>query len=194
MIKRRVKIWMQRSARMLKKCEEGFSSVEFAFLLPVMLLIFFGLIEATDALSANRRVSRATNTIADLVAQSAQLTPAELDGLMVGAGNVLAPSDGSISGLRVVSIELQGTTPVVHWSYDDQGLEPYSRGAQYTKLNDMTLLQPGSTLIVSEVHYTHNSSFFNQVMPQSFTFDRTAVRLPRLVSRVEYCPSSGNCF
>ena len=60
---------------------EGVAGIEAAFILPVMLVIYFGLLDLTTVLSANRRVTQLASTLADLVTQSTgTITKAELDG------------------------------------------------------------------------------------------------------------------
>jgi len=45
----------------------------------VMIVLFFGVVEGSNALSVSRRVTQATNTLADLASQETELTPAQLD-------------------------------------------------------------------------------------------------------------------
>ena len=47
----------------------GLAAVEFALILPVMLTLYFGGVEVTNMLVANRRVTSVAYTAADLAAQ-----------------------------------------------------------------------------------------------------------------------------
>ncbi len=49
--------------------DEGAAAIEFAFVMPFMLLLYFGLVDVTGLISKNRRVVSAAATMADLVGQ-----------------------------------------------------------------------------------------------------------------------------
>jgi Flp pilus assembly protein TadG len=49
--------------------ERGAAAIEFAFIVPFMLFLYFGLIDVTGLISLNRRVVSAASTMADLVGQ-----------------------------------------------------------------------------------------------------------------------------
>ena len=52
------------------KNEEGVAAVEFALILPIMLAAYMGVVELSQALNADRKMTRATSTIADLASRS----------------------------------------------------------------------------------------------------------------------------
>ena len=49
--------------------DKGAAAIEFAFIMPFMLFIYFGLVDVTGLISANRRIVSAASTVADLVTQ-----------------------------------------------------------------------------------------------------------------------------
>ena len=49
--------------------DDGAAAIEFAFILPLVLLIYFGLVDVTGLISTNRRIVSAAATMADLVGQ-----------------------------------------------------------------------------------------------------------------------------
>ena len=51
------------------KRDDGAAAIEFAFIMPFMLLLYFGLVDVTGLISVNRRVVSAAATMADLVGQ-----------------------------------------------------------------------------------------------------------------------------
>ena len=60
--------------RRLAGDQRAVSAVEFALILPIMLLLLFGGVELGDALTIDRKVTHVTSTISDLVAQSKTIT------------------------------------------------------------------------------------------------------------------------
>lgn len=173
-------------------CRRGMAATEFALLLPLQVLLFFGLLEASDAMTVNRRVTQAANALADLVAQSEQVTYDELDSLFIGISNIIEPNGKSNLTINLVSVTPNAKgEPVVHWSRDMNGNEPYAEGAAFTRLNDETILNAGSSLIFVEIYYDYEPTLANRILSSRITFEEQTTRWPRLSTRVQLCESPG---
>lgn len=179
----------------LKHCKSGLAATEFAILLPVMVVLFFGLIEASDAMTVNRKVAISTNTLADLAAQSEQIETDQIGDLFNGVLSIIEPSSPTGLQLRLVSVVPDADDkPIVHWSRDYAGGSPYTAGADYTELRDDTVLPPGGSLIVVEMSYTYTPALTSHILSSPIVFDRKSIRMPRLASRVQLCDANGdNC-
>jgi Flp pilus assembly protein TadG len=57
-----------RSTRKFWQATEGLAAVEFAFILPVMVIMFLGLVETSNYVTTARRVASVASTGADLAA------------------------------------------------------------------------------------------------------------------------------
>jgi len=79
----------------LAHCRKGVAAIEFAFIAPVVIVLFFGVIEGSAALSASRKTLLASTTLADLVAQETQVKKSDLDDLFTGAKSII--SDGTVN-------------------------------------------------------------------------------------------------
>lgn len=171
----------------------GLAAVEFAFIAPMMVLMFFGTIEGSAAYSTNRRVLLSANTLADLVAQETSITRNTLDDLFVGMEDIIDPRDIDVT-FRVVSITLDTATDEVkvHWSYDSTGATPYAAGSVYAGDVDKALLNDTASLIVSEVTYEYASPISQKVIGP-LTMNESGTRWPRLAPKVQYCVTFGNC-
>ncbi|WP_447411811.1 TadE/TadG family type IV pilus assembly protein, partial [Clostridium perfringens] len=55
---------------MLRRDRRGTVLVEFAVMLPVMLVLWMGSLQIEDGIACNRKVTIATRAVADLVAQN----------------------------------------------------------------------------------------------------------------------------
>lgn len=168
-------------------CRRGTAATEFALLLPILIFLFFGLLEASDAMTVNRKVAIAGNTMADLTAQSSALTKDDLDNLLTGVIQILDPIDTSNLEINIVSIVEDSGEVVVHWSYDNDKSEPYAAGDEYTALQDEDILDTSNSLIVVEISYPYTSDLTSFVINSPITFERNAIRWPRLSSRVQLC-------
>lgn len=173
--------------------KRGIAATEFAMLLPVMTLLFFGMLEASDLFTVNRRLANASNSLVDLVAQEPTITVAELNDVIVGVTRILEPTDTSNVELKVVSLTKgsnAGDPPLVHWSRDQTGAEPYPAGSTYVKLDDAATLLPNSSLLVVEIDYEYDSGLTGKVFTVPFDFNQQSARWPRKSSRVQLCQTA----
>src|SRR5262249_37741832 len=95
----------------------GVSAVEFAFLLPVMLTLYFGAVEVSQGIAADRKVTITARTVADLAARVTQVTNAEKDGILSAASAVMAPFSGTNARVRLSQVKIdKNGNPTVDWS------------------------------------------------------------------------------
>jgi hypothetical protein len=134
----------------------GFAAVEFAMVVPIMVVLFLGAVEFSTALSYDRRVTAISSATADLVAQEEEVNSAYLDDIMKIADTLLPP-DADLSNLdvKLVSVVADADSNVtVNWSYNRTGGEPYPQDSAYDDLPD-DLIEPRSSVVVSEVSYDY---------------------------------------
>ena len=80
-------------ARSLRRDERGVSAVEFAMLLPLMLSLYLGAVEISQGISADRKVTLTTRTVADLVSQVSSINNSDMSNSLNAASTVMAPFD-----------------------------------------------------------------------------------------------------
>ncbi len=177
----------------------GMAATEFALLLPILVVFFFGILELSEGMTASRRVAVAVNSAADLAAQSEQLSPTDIDGLMESVIAILEPSQTNAVDINLVSVILDADDdPIVHWSVnwndDVQGTPPYTVGDEYTLLSQSFVDSPSGliqlqnrSMIIVEMSYPYQPSFSGWFVSNPILFDRTAKRAPRLAPRVQLC-------
>ncbi|SFI83975.1 TadE/TadG family type IV pilus assembly protein [Aerobium aerolatum] len=90
----------------LVKDRQGVAVVEFALIVPFLLIFYFLSMEVSQAIENNKKVSRIGSMVADLVAQNADVTPAELDAIMQIGSAVLQPYGRSAPRIAVTGIYL----------------------------------------------------------------------------------------
>lgn len=185
----------------LAKCRRGMAATEFALLLPILIFLFFGVVEGSDALSKSRKVTLAANTLADLAAQETDILTTSADDLFEGVEQIVRSGSDAID-IRLVSVianpaDTDGDgvpdgNPIVHWSYDNTGAAPYAPGDPYNGLPNAALLDPNASILVGEVDYPYTSSLTHYFI-STINFQRIATRWPRRSVRVQLCTSSANC-
>jgi Flp pilus assembly protein TadG len=130
----------------------GVAGIEAAFILPVMLLIYFGLLDLTTMLSANRRVTQMASTLADLVTQSTGTTSkAELAGFYRASTAIMDPYSTNDLTLEIFGYRRNGDNVVLAW-HDNNGR---SCGAAPTANTDLLrqLTSEGNDVVTARVCY-----------------------------------------
>ena len=184
------------------RADSGLAAMEFALIGPIMVFLFFAIIEGSDALTASRKTSLAVNTLADLVAQELEVSTTDLTDLFTGMEDIIDSRDIDVT-FTVVSLEKdEDDDVVVHWSRDSNGGAPYAAGSDYDKLPDDTLLDDTSTLIVGEVTYNYqpaitsfvrSTTLNSDLIKNGVTIENTAARWPRRSLKVKLCTAPGVC-
>lgn len=187
---------MTRAAGLLNlfgRATSGLAAVEFALIAPIMILLFFGVVESSGALSASRKTLLASNTLADLVAQETEILKTDLDDLFIGMEDVIDPRDIDAT-FRVLSVTLDTADGKVKvdWSYDSTGATPYSAGSEYSGGLNVALFDDASSLVIAETEYNYSSPISQKIIG-AMTFDKAASRWPRRTARVRYCVVAGSC-
>jgi Flp pilus assembly protein TadG len=95
------------------------AAIEFAFIAPILLVMYFGAMEVSQAVETSKKVSRLGSMVADLVAQQTQVTKAQVEAIMTIGQTSLAPYNRSQPTIIVTGIQIStDATPkaTVLWS------------------------------------------------------------------------------
>jgi Flp pilus assembly protein TadG len=129
------------------------SAVEFALILPIMVTLFLGGSELSQALSVKRKAVLVNRTIADLVSQDPIITATEMTSIFNASAAVIAPFSAGklkivVSGL---SIDTNGIAKVV-WS---QAFQATARTVDSTVALPTGLNAPNTWLVFAETTYEY---------------------------------------
>jgi len=102
--------------------KRGVSAVEFAMLLPLMVTLYIGGVEVSQAIAVDRKVTLVARTLGDLVAQSTSVNAADMTNILNAASTVVQPYSDSLIKITVsrVDIDNAGAAKVV-WSKTKNG-------------------------------------------------------------------------
>lgn len=117
---------LPRKLRAFAKDKGGLSAVEFGLLLPIIVTLYLGCVEVSQAISIHRKVTLTARTVADLTAGSKQgvgdATKADADSSLSAAAAVLAPYPESNAKIVVSVVEIDSTGKAkIMWSKAKNG-------------------------------------------------------------------------
>ena len=133
----------------------GVALTEFAFVFPVLLLLFLGGYQLSDGIACKRKVGLANRTIADLGTRSKQVSAAEVDAMLAASTQVMAPYRQASAQVRLTEVFTSNTglTNVV-WSRGRNGAAARAVGSVVTLPG--TLRTNGTYLLMSEINYAYD--------------------------------------
>src|SRR6201985_2162713 len=103
------------------RCDSaGLAAVEFALILPIMLLLFLGSFETTNLVLAYMKLEASAETVADLVAQTRAntvLQSTDITNNTNAAKQVLTPlpTSGSVLKIAFASLTYNTGSAVIDW-------------------------------------------------------------------------------
>jgi Flp pilus assembly protein TadG len=122
---------LRRRAQAFLASVQGIAAVEFAMVLPVMVLMYLGMTELTFAVNTDRKITLLSRTLADLTGRATSMTTSEMEAIFGASIAVMAPYKGDNVKMVVSSIvvkdtgQVQNGKPVlkgtVCWSFKAQG-------------------------------------------------------------------------
>jgi Flp pilus assembly protein TadG len=167
----------------------GVASIEFAMVVPLMVMMFIGIVEFSQAITVDRRVNQVASSTADLIARTKATTSAELNGIMDIIDELMKPYADSpirLTATNVIASTSNASTTVVCWSYNhpNGGVGTYSNGSSYTLPTGV--VEKGESVVVVEVNYQYTPVLFSMFIKNAITFSDKFYLKPRLSSSIEY--------
>ncbi len=130
---------------------QGVAGVEFALILPLMLVMFVGIAQLGQALAIKRKVTITTHTVTDLVTQYVSVASADVDSMLSASAEVLAPYAPANLVLTVseISTDSKGNATVT-WSRSLNGTA-LKAGIVWTL--PAAIVQPNTSYIYGQTTY-----------------------------------------
>jgi Flp pilus assembly protein TadG len=166
----------------LRVDRSGVAALEFALLLPVMLLLYFGAVELSEALTLSRKVTHVSSSLGDLVTQSKTINTTEMDNILNAAAAIMTPYSEAPLKMKVtgVKIDADGKSTVA-WSFARNDTK-LTKGATVTV--PPMVKQPSSFIVMTEVHYAY-TPMIGYVLTGSFDLTDEFYLRPRLSPEIE---------
>ena len=163
---------------------DGVAAIEFVFVAPIMLSMYFGLAEISTAIEANRRVSHAANVAGDLTTQVASVNADGMADIMKAANLIVGATTNKVSNVRLELASFSKNAagdivPLGKASLND-ALPPFDA----SNLDDLILSQT-SGVVVARLSYDYEPLKL-QFFDTNIRLDETFLLKPRRSAAVQF--------
>ncbi len=168
----------------------GIAAIEFALVLPVLVLLFLGSVDAARGIAVYMKVRAATYTLDALTNQYQTIQSTDISSIVGATSLVLAPYSTAPLGITVSQISVtSATSATVSWSYSQNGT-PLSQGATVTVPSGFsTCTSYPCYLIYGQVSYSY-SPLFGYFAPTAINMSDSLYVTPRNSACVLYPPGN----
>ena len=166
----------------------GVAATEFAFIVPLMLVMFFGTVEFCSAIAVDRKVTLMARTLSDLTSQSTTVGDSDMSNFFAASTGIMYPYSTTPVNATITELYVDPTTKqaTVKWS---KGSTP--RAVGMTVGVPAELLVSGTYLIFSEVNYQYVPTIGYVMGKTGVKLSDVAYTRPRQSTCVIYKPASG---
>ena len=189
---------LRRSAAEMSKDCRGVAATEFVMIVPLMLVMFFGVVEFSSGVAVDRKVTLVARTLSDLTSQSTSVTDTDLSNFFAASVGILTPYSASPTKSTITELYVDPTTlkARVQWSkastFNSSGnvvLGTSSRSPGDIVTIPAALTVDGTYLIWSEVSYLYVPAVGYVMAKAGVTLSDLTYTRPRQSSCVMYKPT-----
>ena len=190
---------LRRLAVRFSRDRDAIAATEFAVIVPIMLVLFFGVVEMSNGITAYRKVTIMAHTLSDLTSQSMSVQDSDLTNFFCAANGIMSPyipitgtcPSNAVSQSIVelwVNPSLQAR---VQWAKNSDGSAPLPAG---------TVVQIPASLQVANTYIIYSSVVYTYVPTIGYVMNKSGVVLsdfsyarPRQSQCVLYDATTGSC-
>ena len=175
----------RRPLREFLRDKRGISAVEFAMLLPLMVTLYLGGVEVSQAVAVDRKVTLIARSLGDLVAQATTVTNADMTNILNASTAIIVPYADNKLKITVSSvvIDAQGVAKI-GWSDTKNGT---ARAVGSTVTLPAALNTASTSLIWAETQYAYTPTIGYVITGTMNLKDQIYMR-PRLSDTVTRTP------
>ncbi|WP_181407976.1 TadE/TadG family type IV pilus assembly protein [Pararhizobium mangrovi] len=115
----------------------GIGAIEFALVAPVLILLYIGAAEISVAMSIDKKVARAAETVGDLVTRQDSVDQTYLKTMNDVVEAVMTPYTSKSYVMQITGIRIQNGDARVAWSWNQDGKEPFGKGSAVDVPDDL---------------------------------------------------------
>jgi len=202
-----VKIWrdLRRAGRRFIRDREALAAIEFAFIVPLMLVLFFGTVEFSQGVAIGRKVALTAGTLSSLMSETPApagavvptVADVDLQNMFTASISIMPPYSPTPTKAQISEIYIDlSRNATVSWSKaatvgagaTQATLTTSTRnvGDNVTSFIPSQLLIPQTYLILSEVSYRYVPAVGYVMAPAGINLSDVSYSRPRLGTCIVY--------
>jgi Flp pilus assembly protein TadG len=182
-------IWFsaRRCALDLIEDRRGIAATEFAVIVPIMLVMFFGVVEFSSGVAVDRKVTLVARTLSDLTSQSISVASSDMTNFFAASNAIMTPYSPAPTRATISELYIDPNTLVarVQWS---NGSSP--RAVSSTVVIPSGLAVAGTYLIFSEVSYRYTPAVGYVMATTGINLSDVSYTRPRQSTCVFFSPAT----
>jgi len=168
----------------------GVAAVEFALVTPLMLTMYFGMVELSSGVAIDRKVTMVSHTLSDLVAQASAVSNSDVSNVFNASSAIMTPYLAAPLTARVtaVSIDNTGKATVVcsrSWTSGGGVTSGFTVGTVVTASVPAGLIVNNTELIWAQVSYVYTPTI-GYVVKSAITLSDQFFARPRQSTTVDF--------
>jgi Flp pilus assembly protein TadG len=182
----------------------GLAAVEFAFIVPLVLVLFFGTIELSQGIAVDRKVSLTASTLSTVTSQTPVTTAnvptiadADLQGIFTASISIMAPYSPTPTKAQISEVYIDSSyKATVQWSkaatigagatQATLATSTHNAGDDVTPIIPSQLLIKQTYLLISEVSYKYVPTIGYVMAPTGVNLADVSYGRPRLGRCIQY--------
>lgn len=176
--------WIRRLGSRLRADDRGVAAVEFAFTVPVLLIVYLGGFELSQAMATYRKMSDATVELANVAAQYTTMGSLDVNSVFSASSQIMAPYP--TQNLTIVLTEIAtdaSNHATVQWSQPYNGATALVAGSAVTL--PAGLGTANSYYILVQTTYQYNPVVGANYIPSMPMSDQLYI-IPRASTSIPY--------
>jgi Flp pilus assembly protein TadG len=177
----------------------GIAATEFAVIVPIMLVMFFGMVEFSSGVAVDRKVTLMARTMSDLVSRSKKVDDTAMTNFFAATNAIMTPYSSTPARTTITEVYIDPATggARAQWSNASNGATARAAGSPVTVPDNLIArdpvtkaILPNQYLIFSEVSYLYTPTIGYVMATAGVTLRDVAYTRPRLSLCVLYNPSN----
>ena len=185
-------------AARLARDNRGNAAIEFAMIVPLMLVMFFGTIEFSSAVAVDRKLSLVSQGLADLASRYATVTDVDITNFFKIGDAMLTPYSSTLLKTTITEVYIDPTSGVARaqWSKGDAARGDSSTvpvPANLIARDASNKIIAGQYLIFAETSYLYTPAVGYVMGVAGVPLSQKMYMRPRVASCVLYNTTTGSC-
>ena len=181
--------------RLFTRDSRGAAAVEFALVTPLMLTMYFGIVEVSTGVAIDRKVTLVSRTLSDLVAQATAVNNTDISNVFNASAAIMTPYLASPLTAKMTAVTIDGTGKATvacsrSWTSSGGVSTGYAKNTVVTSSVPPGLIVNNTELIWAEVSYVYTPAV-GYIIKSAITLSDKFYARPRQSTTVDF--SAATC-